>query len=224
MCHISNMYMQMHWRPSPLHWPFPSEPRRKYLSTFATCTVATSPLKIVKLQEEIFKSKSFSRPRQVSNLGIGDFLTSTSSHMAYCLTTPKRQLTSEGKLLNSITMRSCKHCIADRMMEFYSDAFHTKRHMRHSKKLMTAYAELTNPDPNSKTGLEDLAIIGQRWFLTLSPILSDSTPIKSMVTSSIKHRDIFIQHPPHSHSRCGKWMLLDPSVPQHPEDTASSWP
>ena len=48
------------------------------------------------------------------------------------------------------------------MMESYSDAFHLKRHRRRSKKLMMVCAELTNPDPSSETGLEDLAIIGRR--------------------------------------------------------------
>jgi len=57
-------------------------------------------------------------------------------------------------------MRSCKHCITDRMMEYYSDAFHIKRHRRHSKNLMTVCAEFTNLDLSSETGLEDLAIIG----------------------------------------------------------------
>ena len=52
------------------------------------------------------------------------------------------------------------HCITDRMMESYSDAFHIKRHGKRSKKLMMVCVKLTNPDPSSKTGLEDLAIIG----------------------------------------------------------------
>ena len=72
-----------------------------------------------------------------------------------CLTTPRRQLPSEGKLLDSITMRSCRHYIADRMMESCSDAFHTKRHKNHSKKLMIVCVELTNSDPSWETGLED---------------------------------------------------------------------
>jgi len=48
------------------------------------------------------------------------------------------------------------------MMESYSDAFHTKRHRRRSRKLMAVYVELTNPDPSLKIGLKDLATIGQR--------------------------------------------------------------
>jgi len=82
--------------------------------------------------------------------------------MVYCLMTLKRQLLSEGKLLDSITTRSYEHCIADRTMESYSNVFHTKRYMRHSKKLMMVYAELTNPALSSKTSLEDLDTIGQR--------------------------------------------------------------
>ena len=45
-------------------------------------------------------------------------------------------------------------------MESCSDTFHTKRHRKHSKKLMMVYAELTKLDLSSETGLEDLAIIG----------------------------------------------------------------
>ena len=41
---------------------------------------------------------------------------------------------------NTIT----EHCIADRMMESYFTTCHTKRHKRHSKKLMTVCAELIN--------------------------------------------------------------------------------
>jgi len=58
-----------------------------------------------------------------SNLGIGDSLTLTSSYMIYWLMTPRRQLSSEGKLLGSITMRSHGHYITGRMIESYSDAF-----------------------------------------------------------------------------------------------------
>jgi len=161
---------------------------------------------------------------QVSSLKIGDSLTSTSYYMAYCLTTPRRQLPSEGKLLDSITMRSCRYYIADRMIESCSDAFHTKRHMKHSKKLIMVCAELTNPDPSSKTDSEGLAIIGRKWSLTPSPMLSDVMHVRSMVTLSIKHQDIFIQHPLYSHLRCGEWMLSNLSVLWHLEFIASSWP
>ena len=84
----------------------------------------------------------------------------------------------------------CEHCIADRMMESYCDAFHIRGYRRRSKKLMMVCTELTNPDLSLETGLEDLAIIGQKWSLTLLPTLSDAMPIRSTVTSSIKHRDI----------------------------------
>ena len=45
------------------------------------------------------------------------------------------------------------------MIESYFDACHTKRHGKHSKKLMMVCAELTNSDPNSETGSEDMAIV-----------------------------------------------------------------
>ena len=57
---------------------------------------------------------------------------------------PKEAATIEGKLLDSITMRSCRFYTADRMMVSCSDAFHTKRNMKLSKKLMMVCAELTN--------------------------------------------------------------------------------
>jgi len=40
-------------------------------------------------------------------------------------------------------------------MESYFDAFHIRKHKRHTKKLMTVCVELTNPDLSSETGLED---------------------------------------------------------------------
>jgi len=143
-------------------WPFQPKLQRECLSTVVTCTVANSPFKTVKLQEETFKLNRFLRFRQVSNLEIGDSLTLTSSCMAYFLTTLRRQLPSEEKFLDYTIMRSCEHCIVDRTMESYSNAFHTKRHRRHSKRLMTVCVEFTNPNLSSKTDLEDLAIIGQR--------------------------------------------------------------
>ena len=222
MYHVSKMHMQIHWRPSPLCWPFQPEPQRKFSSIVETCTAANSPLRTVELQKETFKSK-FLRFWQVSNLGIGDSLTSTSSYMAYCLTTTKRQLPSERKPLDSITTRSCKHCITDHMMESHSDVSHIKRHGWRSKKLMMVCAELTNSDPSSETDLEDLVIIGRRWSLTPSPMLSDTLHVRSMVTLPTKHHDIFIQSPLHGHSRCGEWMLSDLSDLQHPEDNASPW-
>jgi len=133
MYHVSKMHMQVYWHPSLLHWLFWPEPQREYSSTVVICTVANSPLKTVKLQKEIFKLKRFLRLQHVSNLGIDDSLTLTSSYTAYCLMLLRRQLPSEGKLLDSITMRSCEHCITDHTMESYSDAFHIKRHRRHSK-------------------------------------------------------------------------------------------
>jgi len=57
---------------------------------------------------------------------------------------------------NTIMQTSYPDC----MMESCSDAFHTKRHRKHSRKLMLVYAELTKLDLSSETGLEDFAIIG----------------------------------------------------------------
>jgi len=57
-------------------------------------------------------------------------------------------------------MRSREYYIVNHMMESYSAAFHTKRHMRHSRQLTMVQAYLTNQDPNSRTDSEDLVIIG----------------------------------------------------------------
>ena len=162
MYRVSKIRMQIHWRPSLLHWPFQLEPQRGYSSTFVTCTVTHSSMKTVKIQEETFKLNNFLRLRQVSNLGIDDSLTLTSSCTAYCQMTLRRQLPSERKLLNFITMRSCEYCIADCTKEFYSNVFHTKRHKGHSKKFMMVRVKLTSLAPSSKTGLEDLATTGRR--------------------------------------------------------------
>ena len=91
-CRVNKKHMQTRWHPSPLHWPFQLDPRRKYSSTVATCTAANLPLKTIRLQEETFKSKRFSRFWQASSLGIGNSLSLTLSYMTYCLTTPRRQL------------------------------------------------------------------------------------------------------------------------------------
>jgi len=105
------------------------------LATVVIYNVANSPLKIVKLQEETFKLKRFLRLRDWRfPFILYDILPDA----------PRRQLPSEEKLLGSIAMRSHEHCIIDHMMESYSNAFHTKRHRRCSKKLKMVHVELTN--------------------------------------------------------------------------------
>ena len=71
-------------------------------------------------------------------------------------------LSLEGKPLNSTTTRSQEHCIADRMMESSSAAYHIKRHMRHSKRLMMACADLTNLVQSLVIDSKDWDIICQR--------------------------------------------------------------
>ena len=70
---------------------------------------------------------------------------------------PKEVAAIKRNPLNSTTMWSQEHCITDRMMESSSIVCHTKKHMRHSKKLMTVCVELTNLVQNleitPKTGL-----------------------------------------------------------------------
>ena len=62
----------------------------------------------------------------------------------------KRQPPLKGRLLGSITTRSCEHCIPDRTMESFFGAFHAKMPKKHLKKLMMALAEPTNPDLSSR--------------------------------------------------------------------------
>jgi len=81
------------------------------------------------------------------------------------------------------------------MIESYSDAFHTKRHRKHTKRHMMVCAELTTPNPSSETGSEDLAIIGRRWSLTPSPMLH----------ACQIHGDFVHQAPGHLHLTSSSW-------------------
>jgi len=82
--------------------------------------------------------------------------------MTFCLMILKRWLPLEEKPLNSTTMQSQEHCIANRVMESFSAACHTKSHRKYSKKLMTVCVELTNLVQNLEIDSEDLDIISQR--------------------------------------------------------------
>ena len=86
----------------------------------------------------------FFRLQQVENSEIGDSHSSTMSYTAYYLMILRRQLPSEENLLDSTTMRLHGHYIADRMMEFCSAAYHTRKHMKHLGKFTMACAELAN--------------------------------------------------------------------------------
>ena len=68
------------------------------------------------------------------------------SYTTYCPMILRKQLSLEGKLFDSITMKSRKHYIIDRMIKALFVAFYTKRHRNHSRKLTMACAELTNPN------------------------------------------------------------------------------
>jgi len=198
--------MRMHWHPSLPHWLFQPERQRKYSSTAMTCSVQSLPLKTTRLQSDTFKAKKFLRPQQVRNLRIGDSNSSILSYMAYCQMIQRRQLQSREKRPDYTTTRSRELCIADRIMESYSAAFHTKRHKKPLRKLMMVCAELINPDQKLGTDSKNLATSGQSWFLTLSFMLTGVTPVRLMVTSSIKHQVISIQCFLPGHLRCGAWM------------------
>ena len=122
--------------------------------------------------------------------------------------TLKRWLPLKGRPLDPITIWSREHCIVDHMMESSSVACHTKKHMRHSKKLMTVCVELTSSVQNLEIDSKDWDIIGQRWSLIPSLTLSDATPVRFMVTSFTRHQDIFILQLLPGHLRCGEWTRL----------------
>ena len=90
-----------------------------------------------------------------------------------------------------MTMRSQENCIANRMMESSSAAYHIKRHMKHSKRLVMVCVELTNLLQNLEIDSEDLDIIGQKCSLMPLLTLSDAMLVRSMVTSFIRHQNIF---------------------------------
>ena len=53
----NRIHMQMHWHPSPFYWLFQLEQQRRYSYTAVTCTVWSSPSKIIRLESEAFKFK-----------------------------------------------------------------------------------------------------------------------------------------------------------------------
>jgi len=80
---------------------------------------------------------------------------------------------------------------------------------------MMICTKLTNPD------------LGYYWLKMIPDAITyakRAMPVRSMVTLSIKHQDIFIQHPLHGHLRCGEWMLSDLLALQHPKGITLSWP
>jgi len=156
----NRMHMQMHWHPLSLHWLLQPEQKRRYSYIVMPYTIQSSSLKNIRLQSKAFKSKKFLKPQQVWNLGIGDSHSSTMSYMAYYLMISRRQLPSEEKHLDSTTMCSHEHYIADHMIGSYFATFRTKRHRKLSEKLVRVCVELTNSDPNLKIESKDLATTG----------------------------------------------------------------
>jgi len=157
------MHMQMHWHLLLSHWFFQLEQQRKYSSIDVTCTLQNSPLNS-KAPKRNLQVKRSSRLQQVQDPRSGDSNSSTLSYTTYYLMILKRWLQSEGKLLGSTIMWSREHYIADRMIESYSATFHTKRHRRHSGKLVTVRTELTNPDLSLGTDSEDLLLLDEDDF------------------------------------------------------------
>jgi len=164
----------------------------------------SSPSKIIRLQREAFKLKKFLIPQQVQNLGIDDSLSSTMFYMAYYSMISRWQLPSEGMHLDYTKMQSYEHYIANLTMESCFAAFRTKRHRKPWGKVTIGCAALANPNPNLEIDSKDLATTDQRWFLMLSYMLSGVTPVRSSMTSSTKHQDIFTQRLLHDHLRCGE--------------------
>ena len=133
-------------------------------------------------------------------------------YTTYCPMILKSRLPSEGRPLDSTTMWSPEHCIADRMMESSSAAYHTKRHRKYSKRLMTVCVELISLVRSLEINSQDWGIIGQKWSLTPSLTPSDATLVRSMVTLFTKHWDIFTPQLLSGHWKCGEWTWLVLSV------------
>jgi len=110
--------------------------------------------------------------------------------------------------LNSTTMRSHGHCTADRMMGSSSTAYHRRRHRKYSKKHMMAFVELISLARSLGIDSIDWGITSPRWSPTPSLMPNDVMPVKSMVTLSIKHQDIFALQLQLGHLRCEEWMWL----------------
>jgi len=153
---------------------------------------------------------------------IGDSHISTTSYMAYCLMILKRRLSSEGRPLDSTTMRYHEHCIADRMMESSSATYHIKRHMRHSKRLMMACADLTNLVQSLVIDSEGSDITGRRWSLPSlmlkMPCLSDPWWFHSSGTRTFSSYGFFL-----AIWDVGEWIWSVLSGHLHPKGIGFSW-
>jgi len=131
-----------------------------------TCIAQESLLKIIKSQQKTVKLKKLWKLQQVQSLRIGDSPTSTMHYTASCLMIPKKRLPLEGKPPNSIIMRSHEHCIADRMTEPSSTAYHKRRHRKFSKKRILVCAKLISLVWSLEIDSEDWDIIDLRRSLT----------------------------------------------------------
>ena len=175
MYHVSKMQIQMYWRLSQLHLPFQPEPRREYLSTVVTCNIANSPLKIIKLQEKTFELKRF---LTLTSLEPREWRFSYIDFILYGFYTwqPHRgschQKESSSIHYNAITWK-LYHWLYDGILVW---CLSHKEAQEALIKLMIVCVEHTNLDLSSETDFEDLATIGRKWSLTLSPMLRDVMP------------------------------------------------
>jgi len=128
----------------------------------------------------------------------------------------KRLLQSKEKLLDSVSMRSHKHCIIDCLMEYCSATFPTKRHRKHSGKLTMVCAKLTNPDPSDgmwhvqpRPELGDqLRRLSYYWPKIIPDAIAYAKQFHACQIHgdfSIKHQVIFIQRLLCGHLRYREW-------------------
>ena len=61
---------------------------------------------------------------------------------------------------------------------------------------------------NLEIDSKDLDIIGQKWSLMASLMLSDAMPVRSVVTLFIRHQDIFVLWLLPGYLKCSEWTWL----------------
>ena len=181
----------------------------KCLSIVVICTVANLLLKIVKLQEKTFKLKRFLRlvkPRDWWFPYIDFVLYGILPH------NPKEAAFIRRKAprfyYNVITRTLYRQSYDGILLRCLS----YKEAQEAFKEAHDGMCRAYQSGPKLGDWLRRLGYYWPKMSLMPSPMLSDAMPVKSTVTLSIKHQNIFIQCPPHDHSQYGEWMILDPSA------------
>jgi len=169
MYRVSKMHIQTHWHPSTYHWPFHLETPRKYSFIVATYIAANLSLKTVKLQEEQVKEVL----ETSTSIEPSDWRFPSIDFILYGILPDgtKEEATIRRKTLDSITMGLCRYYIITIWWNLALMPF-TQRGTWSTQRSSLWYMQ-SSPTQTSETGSEDLAIIGRRWSLTPSLMLSD---------------------------------------------------